>query len=63
MSIFIIGFIIMVYFIPTIGAMGARKRNTSAIFLLNLFAGWTFLGWIVALVWAATKDPEVRRRR
>ena len=27
------------------------KRN--AIGILNLFAGWTAIGWIGALVWAA----------
>jgi len=50
----------VVYFLPTIGAIGAKKRNTSAIFVLNLFLGWTFLGWIIALVWAACKDAEVK---
>jgi len=23
---------------------------------LNLFLGWTLIGWIVALVWASTVD-------
>jgi hypothetical protein len=44
------------YFLPTIVAVVRKKRNTLAIFLLNLFLGWTFIGWVVALVWAATKD-------
>jgi hypothetical protein len=57
--IFIV-FMAVVYFLPTIGAIGAKKRNTSAIFVLNLFLGWTFLGWIIALVWAACKDAEVK---
>ena len=26
--------------------------------LLNIFLGWSFIGWIVALVWAATNDTE-----
>ena len=42
------------YFIPTI--VGHKKQNAGAIFALNLFLGWTVLGWIVALVWAMTKD-------
>ncbi len=55
----IIGFallllIVLVYFVPSVVAKG--KRNWTAIFVLNLFAGWTFAGWIVALVWACTKD-------
>lgn len=44
------------YFLPTIVAVIRKKRNTLAIFLLNLFLGWTFIGWVVAIVWAATKD-------
>ena len=43
-----------VYFLPTI--IGIRKRNASAILVLNLLLGWTFIGWVVALVWAMTHD-------
>lgn len=43
-----------IYFIPSFVAH--KKKNSTAIFLLNLFLGWTFLGWVVALVWANMKD-------
>ena len=59
-GILLLIFIGVVYFLPTIGAIGARKRNTAAIFLLNLSLGWTFIGWMIALVWAACKDAEVK---
>ncbi len=49
-------FSLAVYFLPTIIAVVRKKRNALAIFLLNLFLGWTFIGWVVAIVWAATKD-------
>ncbi|MFA5604938.1 MAG: superinfection immunity protein [Dehalococcoidales bacterium] len=49
-------FSLAIYFLPTIIAVVRKKRNTLAIFLLNLFLGFTFIGWVVALVWAATKD-------
>ena len=45
-----------VYFLPTIVA--GRHRNGGAIFILNLLLGWTFIGWVVALVWAFTKPRE-----
>jgi hypothetical protein len=57
-----IGFILLaaagifVYFIPAMIARG--KRNAGAIFVLNLLAGWSFIGWVGALVWACTKDPK-----
>ena len=40
------------YFLPTIIAFIRRSNNAGGIFLLNLFLGWTFIGWIVSLVWA-----------
>ena len=42
------------YFVPAI--VGRNKKNAQAIFMLNLLAGWTFIGWVVAMVWACTKD-------
>ena len=53
------GVVTAIYFAPAIGAIVDRKRNWLAITLLNLLLGWTCIGWIVALVWAACKDrPE-----
>ena len=46
----------VIYFIPTVIATYGEKRNTGAIFVLNLFTGWTFIGWIIALVWAFTYE-------
>lgn len=43
------------YFLPTIIALLRGHRNALAIFLLNFFLGWTFIGWVVALVWSATR--------
>lgn len=54
-EIFICLLIILgMYFLPVI--IGRKKKNVLAIFILNLFLGWTFIGWVVALIWATTKD-------
>lgn len=45
-----------IYFIPTIIAASKKKRNANAIFVLNLFLGWTVLGWIGALIWSILKE-------
>ena len=45
---------VLLYFVPT--AVGRHKVNVRAIFVLNLFLGWTCVGWVLALVWACTKD-------
>lgn len=47
------------YFLPSTIAKGAKHPQTTAIFLLNLLLGWTFLGWVVALIWAAYKQKTV----
>ena len=44
------------YFIPTIIAFSRKRNNRTAIFILNLFLGWTFVGWIASLVWACVAD-------
>jgi len=46
----------VLYFIPS--AVGMNKRNAKAIFVLNLFLGWTLIGWVIALVWACTGDRD-----
>lgn len=49
------------YFFPTIVAVGRNQRNAGAIFVLDLFLGWTVIGWVAALVWAFVYQPrEVR---
>jgi len=50
-----------IYFIPTIVAFDRRKTNRYAILMLNIFLGWTFVGWIVALVWALTHESVDKR--
>ena len=49
-----IGVLIGAHFLPTIIAVLRGHHNALAIFLLNLFLGWTILGWFGALIWAAT---------
>mgnify|MGYP006433950487 CR=1 FL=1 len=44
--------VLAVYFIPAIIAMARGHRQSGAILVINLILGWTFLGWIAALVWA-----------
>ena len=41
-----------IYFHPTIVASKRKHVNLQAIFVLNLLLGWTFLFWVLSLVWA-----------
>lgn len=45
---------IALYFIPTVIAVFRGHHNAVAIFGLNLFLGWTFIGWVGSLVWSLT---------
>ena len=47
----------LLYFLPAI--IGHNKRDAAGIFLVNLLAGWTGIGWFVALLWACASDPRV----
>ena len=40
------------YFLPTFIARSRGHRNATAIFALNALAGWTFIGWLAAFIWA-----------
>lgn len=52
-----LAFLLLVYFLPAV--IGRHKRDAAGIFLLNLFLGWTFIGWVIALVWACAAEPYV----
>jgi hypothetical protein len=45
---------LLMYLLP--GAIAQRRAHhqQTAIWVLNIFAGWTVVGWIAALVWAST---------
>lgn len=45
-------FLIVLYFVPFFIAACRGHRNAAAIFTLNLFLGWTAIGWVIALVWS-----------
>jgi hypothetical protein len=55
----VFGFGFVFYFLPTLIALARSKRNTLSIFLLNFFLGWTFIGWVIALVWAVKAEAPV----
>jgi len=47
-----------IYFLPTIIAGGRNHQNLSAILILNLLVGWTFVGYVIALVWSFTAQAR-----
>jgi hypothetical protein len=59
-NFFFIGSIIffILYFLPSVIAFFRRKKNALAIFILNLFLGFTFIGWVIALIWAVLYEEK-----
>lgn len=41
-----------IYLLPALLATWRRHPNVIVIWLINIFLGWTLIGWIVALVWS-----------
>lgn len=48
---------IFLYFLPSIIASARNLPQSNSVFLLNLFLGWTFFGWVIAMVWACRTEP------
>jgi hypothetical protein len=46
------------YFLPTIVATARKVPNVGSVFVINLFLGWTLIGWVVALAMAARSRPR-----
>jgi hypothetical protein len=58
MSLILI-FLVALYFLPTIIAAFREHSQFLPILLLDVFLGWTLVGWVVALVWSVTnQDPK-----
>jgi Superinfection immunity protein len=48
---------VLIALLPTRIAFKREHDRRIAITLVNLLAGWTGIGWIVALVWATARKP------
>lgn len=46
------GAAVYLYFLPTVEAMARGQNNVTQVALVNVFFGWSLLGWVLALVWA-----------
>ena len=56
LSLLLLLLVLIVYFLPTWIANSRSHKNNASIFVVNLFLGWTLLGWVIALAWALKND-------
>jgi hypothetical protein len=48
------------YWAPSITAGVRRVPNTGSVIVVNLFLGWTAVGWVVALAMACRSIPAAQ---
>jgi hypothetical protein len=53
-------FLIGLYFVPTIVAIARKVSDQGSVVVINLFLGWTLVGWVVALAMACRTSKLVR---
>jgi len=46
------------YFVPSIIVIIRKSHNIGPVIVVNLFLGWTFIGWIVALAMAVSQNKK-----
>lgn len=51
-------FVVLIYLVPTLVAVLRDKRHPGGVVIVNLFLGWTIIGWIVALAMAVSGDTK-----
>jgi hypothetical protein len=44
--------VVALYFLPSVVAGARHVTNVGSVVVINLFLGWTFIGWVVALAMA-----------
>lgn len=52
-------FLLAIYFLPTIAALGTKHPQATSVAIINLLLGWTLIGWVVALVMSQWQRPAV----
>jgi Domain of unknown function (DUF4352)/Superinfection immunity protein len=59
-------FALLIYFLPTSLAAFRQRKSFRSILVVNLLAGWTGIGWLVALIWSLvgkrTAEPKPRSK-
>jgi len=61
-GILILATAFLIYWVPSLIARRRNHSNLFSIALVNLFFGWTLIGWFIALIWAATDNVKAESR-
>jgi hypothetical protein len=53
-SFLLFAFVLICYCLPIIIAIKRKHPSAMGIGILDILLGWTFIGWIIALIWASS---------
>ena len=51
---------VLFYMLPTLIALARHHPSLGGISVINILLGWTLLGWVAALAWAASSIERVQ---
>jgi len=57
MQVIILILLSILYLLPSLLAIG--KKYSTGIVILNIALGWTFIGYIVAIIWAVSSPKRI----
>jgi hypothetical protein len=52
--------VLALYFLPSIIAVARKVTHKGSVIVINVFLGWTFIGWVVALAMACRTSGVLR---
>jgi Superinfection immunity protein len=59
--LFVVAVLVATYLLPTIVAVKRDLPNTAPLVIVNVFLGWTLIGWVLALALAVRDVPNQAR--
>lgn len=51
------------YFLPSLIAIFRFHNSKNSIAVINLFFGWTILGWVICLAWCVSGNVDPTKSR
>lgn len=52
--------VLVLYFLPSTVAIARKVTHQGSVVVINLFLGWTFIGWVIALAMACRTRRALR---
>jgi divalent metal cation (Fe/Co/Zn/Cd) transporter len=52
---------LFISFMPTLVAYSRKTKNRIPVMIINIFLGWTLIGWVIALAMAYSHEVEPKK--